>query len=249
MQHMHPAEVLADTIRQRRSVRDFLPTPIPKRLLDAVLSDANHAPSWSNTQPYRIAVADGALRDKLQSDLTHRFDRAMVAQRAGWLGKLKLLVQREGLPEGDFRTNFPYPEDLQRSRRATGHGLYTLLGIDRKDRGARDAQMRRNFEFFGAPTVLFIFVHGGLHEFAALDAGIFVQTLMLSAQARGLGSCAQGALATWAGPVRQAFDIAPSYKLICGVSLGYASTNPVNGYKPGRGEPAELMVRPSHGTG
>jgi len=36
-----PAAVLSDIIRTRRSVRDFLPEPIPPHLLDAVLADAN----------------------------------------------------------------------------------------------------------------------------------------------------------------------------------------------------------------
>ena len=117
---------------------------------------------------------------------------------------LKLLLTRRGLPDGDFATTFKYPDDLQPTRQATGFGLYKLLGIERKDYVARNTQMRRNFEFFGAPTVIFVFVHGGLHEFAVLDAGIYLQTLMLSAQSHGLATCSQGALATWGGPVRAA---------------------------------------------
>ena len=57
------AAALSALIRNsRRNVRDFLPQPIEQHVLDAVLEDANWAPSWSNTQPYRIAVASGALR-------------------------------------------------------------------------------------------------------------------------------------------------------------------------------------------
>ena len=67
-----------------------------------------------------------------------------------------------------------------------------------------------------------------------LDAGIFLQTLMLSAHANGLGTCAQGALATWPTLVRREFDVPEHYKLICGVSIGYASDHPVNEYNPGR---------------
>lgn len=238
------AQAFSSLVRSRRSVRDFLPTPIPQTLLDAVLADANTAPSWSNTQPYRLALASGALRDRLQEELTSRFDQAMAAQGAGWLGKLKLLVTPGGLPDGDFKSNFEYPQDLQPRRRATGHGLYQLLGIDRHDHAAREAQMRKNFEFFGAPTVIFVLVHSGLREFSVLDAGMFVQTLMLSAHAHGLGSCAQGALATWAGPVRQAFDIPRYYKLICGVSLGYPSEHAVNRFNPGRHDPADLLLKP-----
>ena len=245
MPHTAAAETLSRLVQTRRSVRDFLPTPIPQNVLDAVLADANHAPSWSNTQPYRLAIASGAVRDQLQTELATRFDKGMAAQRGGWLGKLKLLATRDGLPDGDFATNFEYPEDLQPRRRATGHGLYELLGIGRRDLAAREAQLRKNFEFFGAPTAIFVFVHSGLREFSVLDAGIFVQTLMLSAHANGLGTCAQGALATWAGPVRDAFDIPKPYKLICGVSLGYPSEHVVNGFNPGRSEAGELLLKQS----
>ena len=229
-------------IRTRRSVRDFRPDQISPALLDAVLDSAGHAPSWGNTHPYRIAVASGALRDQLASELTARFDIGMRAQRGGWAGKLKLLLTRRGLPDGDFSTTFAYPDDLQPARQATGFGLYELLGIERKDYAARNIQMRRNFEFFGAPTVIFVFVHGGLHEFAVLDAGIYLQTLMLSAQSHGLATCAQGALATWGGPVRAAFAVPKHYKLICGLAIGYASEHPVNQYNPGRCDPRESLI-------
>lgn len=243
MQHATPwAESFSTLVSSRRSVRDYLPDPIPQPVLDAVLADANASPSWSNTQPYRIAIASGALRDRLQAELTQRFDAGMAAQRGGWWGKLKLLLGHKGLPDGDFVTNFEYPSDLQPRRRATGHGLYALLGIGRKDTAAREAQMRRNFEFFGAPTAIFVFVHSGLHEFSVLDAGIWLQTLMLSAHAHGLATCAQGALATWAGPLREAFEIPAGYKLICGVSMGYASSHPVNQFNPGRAGAAESLI-------
>jgi nitroreductase len=238
------AAALSALLRARRSVRDFLPQPIAEPVLDAVLADASWSPSWSNTQPYRVAVASGELRDRLAAGLCDLFDRGMAAQNAGLLGKIKLMLTRRGLPDGDFSTRFAYPDDLQPRRRDTGHGLYALLGIDRRDRAARDRQMRRNFEFFGAPTVIFLFVHRGLREFSVLDAGIYLQSLMLSAQAHGLATCAQGALATWAGPVRAAFEIPQPYRLICGVSIGYASGHAVNHYNPGRSDARQLRLEP-----
>lgn len=237
------AAVLSDLVRSRRSVRDFKPDPIRPALLEAVLADAQWAPSWSNTQPYRVAVASGPIRDRIADQLCARFDAGMAAERAGWWGKLKLLATRKGLPDGDFPTRFPYPPDLQPRRVETGRGLYALLGIGRQDLAARDRQMRRNFEFFGAPTALFLFAHRGLRAFSVLDAGIWLQTLMLSAHAHGLATCAQGALATWAGPVRQAFDVPAPYQLLCGVSIGYPSEHPVNRYNPGRSDASPLTMR------
>lgn len=237
----------SELVRTRRSTRDFLPDPVPEDLLSTILADANWAPSWSNTQPYRIAVATGAVKQRIGDALCERFDISAAAQQAGLWGKLKLLVTRHGLPDGDFSTSFRYPDELQPRRVATGRGLYEVLGIGRKDAVARHRQLRRNFEFFGAPVAIFIFVHEGLHEFAVLDAGVYLQTLMLSAHAHGLSTCAGGALATWAGPVREAFKVPEHYKLICGLSLGYASTAAVNGYNPGRCKPEEARLDPRVG--
>jgi nitroreductase len=237
-----PSQTLSQLIRTRRSVRDFLPQAIPETLLTQVLEDAQWSPSWSNTQPYRIAIASGEVRAQLSDELGTLFDRGMAAQSGGWLGKLKLLLTRQGLPDGDFSTQFPYPEDLQAQRRATGAGLYEVLGIGRKDVAARNQQMRRNFEFFGAPTALFLFAHKGLREFSILDTGIFLNALMLSAHAHGLATCAQGALATWASPIRARFDVPAPYQLICGVSIGYASDAAVNQFNPGRSDAKALQI-------
>jgi hypothetical protein len=49
-------------------------------------------------------------------------------------------------------------------------------------------------------------------------------------------------LATWAGPVRKAFDIPAPYRLICGVPIGYASAHAVNGFNPGRAPPSTLRA-------
>ena len=62
-------ESFNEILRARRSTRDFLPAPIPADVLARVLSDAHCAPSWSNTQPYRIAIASGDVKDALASQL------------------------------------------------------------------------------------------------------------------------------------------------------------------------------------
>jgi nitroreductase len=139
------------------------------------------------------------------------------------------------MPDGDFKVNFEYPKEFMPRKQATGQGLYEILHIERSDKAARDKQLRRNFEFFGAPTAIFFFIHEAFKEYAAVDAGIFMQTLMLSAHSHGLASCPQAALGTWGSPVRAAFDIPKEYKLISGLSLGYAADSKVNQYSPGRG--------------
>lgn len=226
----------------RRSIREFRPDPVPAHLLDAVLGDAITAPSWSNTQPYRLAVATGIVRDRISVALCRRFDEAARARRGSVLARMRFAVRQGGRPRGDFDVPRTYPPELQERRRATGFGLYSVLGIDREDQSARDRQLRRNFEFFDAPTVVFIFVHEHLGSYSVLDAGLLLQTLMLSAHAHGLGTCAQGALALWPEPVRDAFLVPEQYRLLCGVSIGYPADAPVNAYAPTRRSVLELLL-------
>ncbi len=234
---------LSTALHDRRSVRDFKPDPVPDALLAAVLDDARWAPSWSNTQPYRVGVVTGAKKDALSAELCASFDAGRRLQRGSLLTKLGGLITRRGLPTSDVPVPMDYPEALQPARRATGFGLYGVLGIGRDDFAAREAQMRRNYLFFGAPAVAFLFAHRGLGLYGALDAGVFLQSLMLSAHARGLGTCAQGALGVWAAPVRALFDVAPDYRLLVGVSIGYPSAHAVNAYNPGRPAAEALLLR------
>jgi nitroreductase len=232
---------LSSLIRSRRSTRDFLSTPIPEALLNTILEDANWAPSGSNVQPFRIAIASGEVRAKISADLCARFDRAMLAQKGGIIDKLRMVTTKGAMPDGDFKVNFAYPKEFMPRKQATGKGLYETLNIERNNKAARDKQLRRNFEFFGAPTAIFFFIHETFKEYAAIDAGIFMQTLMLSAHDQGLASCPQAALGTWGSPVRAVFDIPKAYKLISGLSIGYAAPSAVNQYNPGRGTVNELQ--------
>ena len=217
-------------IQARHSIRDFRPDAVPGEVLDAILDDARHAPSWSNTRPYCVAVATGERLDRLREGYVAAFDASLPLQHRKRSAMVKAVLTGT-LPDGDFKTCGRYPDDLRPRSVKVGVGLYQHLGIERGDREARDAQSRRNCEFFGAPVVLWVFVHDQLLPFSAHDAGLMLQTLMLAAQARGVDSCALGVLTTWRGPVEAEFTIPPHYKLITGLALGYASDDPVNDFR------------------
>lgn len=224
------ANDFSELIQARRSVRDFRPDPVPTEVLDAILDDARHAPSWSNTRPYCLAPASGERLDRLRNAYTAAFDASLPLQRRQPAAMVKAALTG-GLPDGDFKTWAPYPDELRARSHKVGIGLYQHLGIERGDREARDAQGRRNCEFFGASNVLWVFVHEGLLPFSAHDAGLMLQTLMLSAKARGVDSCALGVLATWRSPIDVEFAVPQHYKLITGLALGYASDDPVNDFR------------------
>lgn len=234
---------LINALNHRRSIRHFQSIPIPSSVMGRVLNQALKAPSSSNAQPYRLAVASGSVRRAISDELCERFDRANRVSRMPLPLKLWHGVTGKVLPDGDYNPNVKYPGELYQRKFECGMGLYETLGIDREDYAARDRQMRRNFEFFGAPTVIFVYVHDKLGRYSALDAGIFLQSLMLAALEEGLGTCTQAALAIWGSPIRERFQIEADYKLLCGVSIGYPAEHPVNEYRPVRRDVVDIQLR------
>lgn len=59
-----------EVITGRRSIRRYLPRPVPEEMLRDVLSAARWAPSWANTQCWEIVlVRDSGIREELRAVL------------------------------------------------------------------------------------------------------------------------------------------------------------------------------------
>jgi nitroreductase len=189
-----------------------------------------------------VAVATGEVRDRISTELLRRWEVARKALNGTWWDKILFAFRGDALPSSDYHVYRPYPKDLLPRSQKIGRELYTHLGIPRGDRDARDAQWARNFDLFGAPAALFIFTHKGLPTYSASDAGLFMENLMLSAHARGLGTCAEGALAIWSTPVKKEFDVPKNYKLLCGIALGYPSGDSANTFQAERLPISDITV-------
>ena len=241
---MNNAQEFSQFLASRRSTREFSSTPIPQDLIDQVLTDALTAPSWSNTRPFKVAVAQGEIRDSISAEFLNRWSVLSKIMRKGILNKLRIVYSRYGLPTSNRSIAKPYPAELKPRAERVGKELYELFGVQRGDRDARDQQWAKNYSFFGAPVELFIFVHKSLHIYAASDAGLMMQNLILSAHAHGLGTCAQGAVGIWEDVVRSEFEISKDYRLLCGIAIGYPTESPINKFGANRIGLDELLVKP-----
>ena len=232
-----------DVLKSRRSIRAFSDKKVAQSILDEILREALESPSSSNTQPYKLAVATGGTCTALGKALLSNYQASNKIQKQPLPLKIISAVTSNALPDSDFKPMLgKYPGIFQKRRTETGMGLYEVLGIERKDKKARDEQMARNFTFFDAPVAIFLFIHPGMKHTALLDAGMMMQSLMLAATNKGLGTCAQGALGIWRSPIDKHFNIPKDYKLVCGLALGYPEDNKVNNYRPKKIDLDELLI-------
>jgi len=231
-------------LASRRSTRDFLPKQVSQALINQILTDALTAPSWSNTRPFKVAVAKGEVRDRISAEFLSRWSAVSKHLHGGLWGKITLLISRYGLPTSNRLISKPYSPDLKPRATRLGAELYKSFGIAREDRAQRDAWWARNYEFFGAPVELFVYVHKSLGIFAASDAGLMMENLVLSAHARGLGTCMQGSVSIWDDVIRKEFEVPENYRLLCGIAVGYPSSSDANNFKAHRIGLDEIVLKP-----
>ena len=148
---------------------------------------------------------------------------------------------------GDISMDFPYDgvyDGVYKERQyGAAQALYDSVSIARDDKARRHEQFMRNFTFFDAPHVAFLFLPEpfGLRE--ACDLGMFAQTIMLGMVAHGLGSCPQTALSFQANYIREILGIDASNKLLFGLSFGYPDPDaPANGCVTDRAALADVVT-------
>lgn len=216
---------LLAAIRARHCKRAFLDRPVPRGILEAVLRAAAHAPSTRNIQPWQVVVLEGAARDGLSRRLCEDFDR--------------------GLPPRPDYANRPPVLDaaLEERARAWGAGMYGTLGIAREDGAARRDWQRQNFLFYGAPVEMILHLPANAAPGTFLEAGLFLQNVMLGLAACGLGSCPQYSVAGYSETIRSYLGLGRDRLIVCGLAVGYPDASaPINGYVPARA-PLEAYVR------
>lgn len=212
-------------IRSRRAIRAFLPDPVDPALLRHLIALAACAPSGTNMQPWRLRVIGPQARSRLEAAL-------LAALEAG---------ERPGLEEYRY-----YPERLREPylsrRRKVGWDLYGLLGVTRGDTEGMKRQTAANLRFFDAPVALMLTIDRDLEIGSWLDLGMFVQTLLIAAQAHGLDSCPQAIFAQFHAIVRRELAIPEGEVVICGIALGKADPDaPANRLVPER-EPVDAFT-------
>jgi nitroreductase len=192
------------SIRSRRSIRRYLPTPIPRATVRELLELAARAPSGTNVQPWKVYALAGDEKAALSQAIIDKYTASGI----------------DGI-EFDYYPK-QWAEPWTSRRRKIGADLYALLGIEKSDKARMTQQWARNYLFFDAPVGLIFTIDRTLGHDMLLDYGMFMANLMIAARARGLDTCPQAAFAEFQQTIRYTLGLPENERVICGMSLGYA---------------------------
>jgi len=209
-----------EAVESRISCRWFLDKPVDQTIIRDLIAKAARAASGGNLQPWRVYALAGTPLAEL---------KRRVAAR----------ITSDHDPRHD-QAEYPiYPDPIwepYKSRRAEhGYQLYGALNITRDDAQGRLAQYKRNFEFFNAPSAVFITIERKLGPGQWADLGGYIHALMFLARGYGLDTCPQESWARMYKTVGEFLAIPPEHMLFCAVAIGYGDrAHPANGFRSTR---------------
>ena len=200
---------LLEAIQKRKTTRGFTGNPVPKEILEKIVTTAQRSPSWGNTQPWELVIAGGKVLDEI---------------KAGFLAK----AADPAKPDLPFPAQFP---EFIRERLPYARRQQPPDGRDPKDvlreRNEMSARM------YNAPAVIYVLTDREMYEqdgtnknvYAVYDCGLISQTIMLVATEYGLGTVPAAQSVSRPEVLREKLEIPESKVIVLGILIGYADTD------------------------
>ena len=213
-----------ECIKTRMSIRKFKPDPVPKTLLKEVIAIAQWSPSYKNSQPWEVVILSGEKKAALSEMMVGLLESG-----------------KENCPDIETPQSWPPAEeariaDLFRKRKEAS-------GIDLADPKIMLLAKKANFNFYDAPHAIYLFQDASLTQWSLIDLGLFAQSLMLAAHAKGLGTVPQAFATDYAQDVKKFLSIPESKRLVLGLSIGYPDMeSPANAFRTDRSETDSIIT-------
>lgn len=195
---------IIEAVKKRKSIRGYKPDPVPKHVLEQILTLASRAPSAMNTQPWEFAVLAGQILEDVRQ------------------ANVNLL--RSGVPPNPEHAVVGWPkESIYRERQVSlAKQLFRLMDIPREDTARRAKWLERGFRYFDAPTAIIIFVDRCLSESGPLlDIGALMQNICLVALDFGLGTCIEDQGVAYPEVLRKYAQIPETKRIVAALAIGY----------------------------
>jgi nitroreductase len=201
-----------DVMLGRRSIRGYKPDPVPRKLIEEILTLAMRAPTSMNTQPWHFYVITGEPLDRIRAGNTER--------------------NLAGVPHSrEFRIGQPFAGKHRERQIGVAKQLFSAMGIARDDKDARQDWVMRGFRQFDAPVCVIITYDRELDgsDDTPFDCGGVANALVNAAWSRGLGTVINSQGIMQSPVVREHANIPADQVIMKSIALGWPEdTFPAN---------------------
>ncbi len=196
---------LIESINKRKTTRGFKTDPVPREILQEIMTTALRAPSWGNTQPWEFAIAGGKTLEQIKQGFADK-------------------AAEDTSPDLPFPRRFPEHVLARRPGRPQTQA-------NRDDKEWRRERQLQGAKLYEAPCVIYIYTDREFFEqegynnvYAIFDCGLIAENIMLLAVEQGLGTVAAAASVRCPEVLRETLEIPESKVIVLGIAIGYPDT-------------------------
>ncbi|CAM2757784.1 nitroreductase [Actinomyces slackii] len=209
----------SEVVARRHSVRDFTDQPVDRQDLVEIVRTAQKAPSWANSQPWRVRIATGQTLARIKE-----LHAARVA--SGEQGHTEFPV----MPRTEWST----------AAQANMADLFNQISVHFADEpesfGASQGLL------FNAQAIVYLTIPVGSSLWSIHDLGAFSALIALAAFDRGLGAINAYELVKYPDIVREVMGIGEEETLAIGLALGHPAGNPLGDFAPTRQDVEDILT-------
>lgn len=191
-----------ECLKTRMSIRAFTADPVPRELLLDVIDAAKWSPSYKNSQPWEVTILSGEKKSELSRLMTD-------------------LLEKGEKPAPDLPEPLSWPAAEQGRIDHLYRKRAEAFGVDLADQAVVKRAKKANFGFYGAPHAIYLHQDSALPLWSLFDIGLFAQSVMLAAHARGLGTVPQAFPTDYSPQIKEFLGLPPTKRLVLCLSIGY----------------------------
>ena len=195
---------IIEAVGARKSIRDFRPDPVPKKILKEILESACRAPSAGNSQPWEFTVVSGDILDNVRQANIEKLNSGAPIHPD---------LTSKGWPRGSV---------YRRRQVEIAKQIFKLMNIPREDKEKRARWMELGFRYFNAPAAIIVCADRFISFPRFLfDIGALSQTICLVALGYDLGTCILNQGIMFPEVLYEFTDIPTSKRIVIAIAIGY----------------------------
>ena len=198
--------------QERHSVRSFQKKEVPENLIKEIITVAQRASSWENSQPWNLYIATGEVLEQIRKEYIEKGDQN---------------VKGYADMKPGHRTDFS--KQSQKNMEAQNESFSKFTDDPKFEKFMNNVK-----HMYNAPMVIYFTLNKGYTPYNVFDIGGFGQVLMIAAKDYGIDSLVAYSLSNYPDVLRKYMKVPDDEDIVMGIAFGYEDDSIMNKFRSTR---------------